>query len=134
MLAQESFADFLKRREKASEDFINGRAGSMLAMSALADPATFFPLAGQAVSGAERVNDTHRQSARQFGQGSTARLEILQSGADVEMGFWAGIVHADVVIRGQEGRVQLKLRVTEVFRRSEEGWKLAHRHIDAMKD
>jgi ketosteroid isomerase-like protein len=132
--ARESFADFLKRREKASEDYINGRAESILAMSAQHDPATFFSLAGQAVSGVERVNDTHRHSARQFGQGSKARMEILQFGADVEMGFWAGIMHADVALKGQASTVQLKLRITEVFRRGEEGWKLVHRHIDAMKD
>ena len=133
MPARESFSDFLKRRAKASEDFISGRSDSMMAMSSQRDPATFFPIAGCAVSGAERVNDTHRLSARQFSPGGKGRLEILQSGSDVEMGFWAGILHAEVIFKGEQEKVPMKLRITEVFRRSEEGWKLVHRHADEMK-
>jgi ketosteroid isomerase-like protein len=131
---RESFNDFLKRRAKASEDFMIGKPDLMMAMSTQQDPATFFPVAGTAISGAERVNDSHRQSARQFSPGSIGRLEILQSGSDVEMGFWAGILHAEVIFKGQDEKRPLKLRITEVFRRSEEGWKLVHRHADIMKE
>lgn len=133
MPARESFSDFLKRRTEASEEFINGSAETMLAMSAQQDPATFFPRIGAVVSGAERVNDFHRQTARQFSPGGKARIEVLHSGCDVEMGFWAGIVHADVVPRGQSERSQITLRITEVFRRNEAGWKLVHRHADELK-
>lgn len=132
MPARESFDDFLKRRAKASVDFLNGDFDAMLDMASLQDPATFFTVAGDVVSGAQRVNDVHRQGARQFAPGGAARVEILQSGSDVEMGFWAGIVHAEIILKGQSQKQSLKLRMTEVFRRNEQGWKLVHRHADRM--
>lgn len=133
MPARESFDDFMKRRSRASVGFLNGDLGDMLDMAALEDPSTFFPVNGGAVSGAERVNDVHRQSGRKFSSG-TAWVEMLQFGSDVEMGFWAGIVHADVVLRGETESRSVKLRMTEVFRRNEQGWKLVHRHADRMVD
>lgn len=131
MPARESFEDFMKRRAKASEGFLNGDFGDMLEMASHEDPSTFFPVNGGAVSGAQRVNDVHRQTARQFLHG-TARVEMLQYGSDVEMGFWAGVVHAEVVLKGETESKSIKLRMTEVFRRNEQGWKLIHRHADRL--
>ncbi|WEK06011.1 MAG: nuclear transport factor 2 family protein [Candidatus Devosia phytovorans] len=133
MPSRESFPDFLKRRAKASEDFLNGDFAAMLAMTSQEDPSTFFPRSGIAVSGAQRVNDVHRQTAREFVPGGSAQVEILQSGSDVEMGFWAGIVRAQAVLKGQSAPVSVNLRITEVFRRNEQGWKLVHRHADEFK-
>lgn len=132
MPSRESFADFMKRRARASVDFLNGDFQAMLDMAAQEDPSTFFPVSGVAVSGAQRVNDIHRQSGRQFLPGGTARVEILHSWSDVEMGFWAGIVHGEVLRKGQTGKETVKLRITEVFRRNEQGWKLIHRHADKL--
>lgn len=134
MPARECFDDFLKRRAKASVDFLNGDFAAMLDMASQQDPATFFPVSGIAVSGAQRVNDFHRQSGRKFAEGGVATVEILQSGSDVEMGFWAGIVHAEVMLKGQTEKSAVKLRITEVFRRNEQGWKLVHRHTDKYKE
>ena len=134
MSAHESFAEFLKRRVRASEDYISGSAETMLGMNTMSDPATFFQANGRVIEGAERINQAVWQSARNFGPGGRViRLEVLQSGSDVEMGFWNGIVHAEMSVKGQDALVATRLRVTEVFRRNEVGWKLIHRHADEMK-
>lgn len=134
MPASESFAEFLKRRVSASEDYINGSAETMLGMNAMRDPATFFPPNGMVIEGAERINQAVWLHARNFTPGSRViRLEVLHSGSDVEMGFWSGLVHAEMSMKGQGALVATRLRVTEVFRRNEAGWKLIHRHADEMK-
>ena len=130
----ESFDAFLKRREVVSGDYINGHAGSLLKMSALSDPATFFPPDGQSVRGAEAVNAAHAQAAKSFGEGSVGHFEILQSGSDGELGFWTGIQHAEAVLKGTDKPVPMKLRVTEVFRLEDGAWKLVHQHADEAKD
>ena len=134
MPARESFAEFLKRRTKASEDYINGSADTMLGMNAMTDPATFFPPNGTVIVGAERINQAVWQTARSFMPGSkVVRLDVLQSASDVEMGFWSGVVHAEMSVKGQGALVTTRLRITEVFRRNEAGWKLIHRHADKIE-
>ena len=133
MTNDESFEAFLKRREAVSGDYINGKAESLLEISTQKDPATFFPPNGKTVEGAKGVNQANEQGAKSFGEGSKGRFEILQSGADGELGYWTGIQHADAVLKGKDKPVPMKLRVTEVFRREGPDWQLVHRHADELK-
>lgn len=132
--AKTSFEQFLRTREAASVDYINGKAEALLALSATTDPATFFPPNGTTVSGAEAVNAANRDGAQSFGEGSTGRFEILQSGASDTLGFWTGIQHAHAKLVGKDQPVPMKLRVTEVFRREGAAWTLVHRHADPFKE
>ena len=128
--APERFEDFLVRREKVSLDYINGRADSLLEMSALQDPATFFPPSGKLVHGARAVNTANRSGAKAFAVGSKGRFEVLQAWSSGELGFWSGVQHAKVMMRGKDRPVAMQLRVTEVFRVDQGRWKLVHRHAD----
>ncbi len=47
----ESFDEFLKRRESVSLDYINGSPTTLIAISTSNDPATFFPPSGDRISG-----------------------------------------------------------------------------------
>lgn len=126
----ESFADFLARREEVSNAYIQGDAAPLLEMSVDSDPATFFPPSGERVVGVRKVNAANEKGAANFGQGSTGKFEVFQSGSSGDLGFWTGIQHADMVMKGKKDRVKMQLRVTEVFRRVNGAWKLAHRHAD----
>lgn len=126
----EGFDDFMKRREAVSTDYINGKADGLLALSATHDPATFFPPGGDQIQGASRVNAANEKGAHSFGEGSTGHFEILQSSSCDDLGFWTGIQHADVMMKGKDKPVSMQLRTTEVFRREKGEWKLVHRHAD----
>jgi ketosteroid isomerase-like protein len=129
----ESFEAFLQRREVVSGEYINGRVDGLIALSTHNNPATFFPPSGTRVDGADNVNAANRSGASAFRQGSTGRFEILQSGSDGALGFWTGIQHAEAMLTGKDEPVSMQLRVTEVFRREADGWKLVHRHADPLK-
>ena len=126
----ESFSAFLTRRERISGEYIQGNADSLIGISATAGPSTFFPPNGARVVGAAKVNAANRQGAKAFAEGSTGRFEVLQSGSSGKLGFWTGIQHADMAMKGAKKRVKMKLRITEVFRLERSGWKLVHRHAD----
>lgn len=126
----EDFEDFLKRREAISTDYINGRADGLLALSTTHDPATFFPPSGDRIQGASRVNAANEKGAHAFAEGSTGNFEILHSESGGDFGFWTGIQHAEVMMKGKDGPVSMQLRATEVFRREKGEWKLTHRHAD----
>ncbi len=129
-MAQESFGDFMRRREAVSTDYINGRAEGLLRLSTTNDPATFFPPSGDRIQGANRVNTANEKGAHTFAEGSTGYFEILHSSSSGDLGFWTGIQHAEVMMKGKDKPVSMQLRTTEVFRREKGEWKLVHRHAD----
>lgn len=126
----EGFGDFMRRREAVSTDYINGKPDGLLALSATHDPATFFPPSGDRIQGASRVNTANEKGAHTFGEGSTGHFEILNSSSSGDLGFWTGIQHAEVMMKGKDEPVSMQLRTTEVFRREKGEWKLVHRHAD----
>ena len=126
----EALEDFMKRREAISTDYINGRADGLLALSATHDPATFFPPSGDRIQGASQVNAANEKGAHTFVEGSTGYFEILHSSSSGDLGFWTGIQHAEVMMKGKDEPVSMQLRTTEVIRRDKGEWKLVHRHAD----
>ena len=58
---------------------------------------------------------------------------MLQHGHSDNLAFWTGLQHAEAEMKADGRKVPMKLHVTEVFRREEDGWKLIHRHADMAK-
>lgn len=130
----ETFEAFLSRREAVSSDYINGDFGSLAEISTTDDPASFLPPDGTSIVGAAAVNRANREGAARFCEGSSGHFETLNTASSGDIGFWTGLQHASVMLAGQKTPVQMKLRVTEVFRRESGAWKLIHRHADRAKD
>jgi ketosteroid isomerase-like protein len=129
----ETFDAFLVRREEISGEYIQGSVASLLGISTASGPATFFPPNGERVLGAAKVNAANKTGALAFAKGSVGKFEVLQSGSSGGLGFWTGIQHADMAMKGKKARVKMQLRVTEVFRLERGAWKLVHRHADMGK-
>ncbi|ULJ82016.1 hypothetical protein MF410_32050 (plasmid) [Rhizobium sp. C104] len=58
----ESFEEFMKRRESVSLDYINGNPATLIDISTSHDPATFFPPSGDRISGATNVNAANEKA------------------------------------------------------------------------
>jgi ketosteroid isomerase-like protein len=128
-----SFQDFLRTRERISNDYINGHPGPLKDITTQQDPATFFPPSGTTVQGAAAVSHGHSQGAASFRDGSTGQFEVMQSASSGTLAFWTGVQHAEVMMEGKDERVSMQLRTTEVFRLEDGEWKLIHRHADLRK-
>jgi ketosteroid isomerase-like protein len=126
----ESFDDFLRRREKASNDYIRGDAKALAGMLTTQNPSTFMPPTGAVVQHADAVRDAHVKGAAAFGPGSTGHFEVLNSGSSGALGYWTGRQFATMDVNGQDKPVPMVLRTTEVFRLEDGEWRLVHRHAD----
>jgi ketosteroid isomerase-like protein len=123
----------LLQRAAIAQAYVNGNAELLAQICSSDMPATFFSSAGDYELGADQVATRYRTDAKNFLAGNTS-LEILQIGAFGELAFWTGFQRASVQLKGKEQATPMSLRVTEVFSRDVEGWKLVHRHADFLKE
>jgi NAD(P)H-dependent FMN reductase/ketosteroid isomerase-like protein len=128
----ESFESFMQKRVAAARAYVNGDAAPLDEIVATRGTASFFPPNGGSETGAKEVSARYDRDVKSFGKGGETQLEVLQSGADGDVGFWTGFQSAKVKMNGAAEPVAMKLRITELFRRESGEWKMVHRHADAM--
>lgn len=128
----EVFEEFLRRRREASDAWIRGDAAPLSELLTINDPATFLPPGGAIIEHAGPARDAQVAGARAFGPASTGRFEILHSGSSGDLAYWTGRQVAEMDVKGEPERVAMTLRVTEIFRREEDAWRLVHRHADLV--
>jgi len=64
---------------------------------------------------------------------SSSEFEIFHMSASEGLAYWVGLQHAMIRVKGQQDVVPFHLRITEIFRKDKNQWKLIHRHADALK-
>jgi NAD(P)H-dependent FMN reductase/ketosteroid isomerase-like protein len=128
-----AFDGFMKKRDEIARDYVNGEFASLEKIVTRHDPATFLSPKGGTEQGAAAVASSYETGAKMFKKPGASKLEVLQSGASGDLAFWTGSQHAKVR-NGKGEPVEMTLRITEVFRFEDGGWKLAHRHADTKHD
>jgi NAD(P)H-dependent FMN reductase/ketosteroid isomerase-like protein len=129
--ATEDFRSFLARRDEIARAYVNGDGAPLEAITAHTGSASFFPPMGGVEQGTGAVDARYQKDVKVFMPGGQSQLEVLQSG-DGDIGFWTGFQKATVKMRGASEAREMKLRITEVFRRINGAWKLIHRHADTL--
>jgi ketosteroid isomerase-like protein len=129
---QHDFEQFLKQRGKVALSYINGDAAPLGEISTRHSPATFFRPSGDYYQGAEAVWSQYERDATNFESGSEGKLEILHLAASDGLAYWVGFQRATAHLRVRSEGVPFNLRVTELFRREGDTWKLIHRHADPL--
>lgn len=130
----EDFKEFIKRREEAAQSYVRGDAKPLEAIAVRHSDATFFAPNGGAEHGAEAVLARYKRDAESFEAGGESSFEILQMAAADGIAYWTGFQRATAYLKRKAAAIPFNLRVTEIFRREENEWKLVHRHADALAE
>ena len=131
---REDFKAFMKQRETVAAAYVSGDSAPLDAIVPRSGEASFFPPNGGSVQGAKEVLTRYGKDAKSFAPGGSSSFDVLQAGADGDIGYWTGFQNADARMGDADKKVHMKLRVTELFRFQDGGWKLIHRHADSAAD
>ena len=130
----EKFTAFMRKREAAARAYVSGDSEPVAALSLDVGQATFFDPGGGFTEGAPEVNRVNREGAQSFGPDSSTQLEVHDSDESGDLAFWVGYQLAEVELRGKGRKVPMRIRVTEIFRRVGDEWRMIHRHASMAKE
>src|SRR4029434_5912156 len=125
-LADSEWATFMAKLEAAEHEFAQGRPAAFKALWSHSDDASICGAFGGVESGWDKVASRLDWASSQFSDGTRSREEIKSAvGAD-----FAYIIQTEQIRFRVPGRTEhstLDLRVTMVFRREADGWRIVHR-------
>ena len=109
----------------------NGDPGPRLAIWSTREPVSVLGAARSAV-GLQEVRELFQSLGDTFSDCTSYEYEIVAADVVGEMAFTAGYERTEASINGQPR--QYVLRATQIYRREDGEWKVAHRHADAAAD
>jgi len=110
-----------------------------MSMFSVHDDVTLANPMGPPLRGPSAVMDGGMQGAASFKEGGSLRFadvstsfEEISRYATSDLGYVVQIERHEGQLAGGDDRVVIALRVTLIFRREEDAWKIAHRHADPI--
>ncbi|HEX3285144.1 MAG TPA: nuclear transport factor 2 family protein [Mycobacterium sp.] len=107
----------------------NGQVGPRMALWSHHEPVSLFG-AVLTQHGWSAIEPAFEWLATTFHGGESCDYEVLAAGASGDLGYIAGIEHSVVATSADGEPKRYQLRVTTVFRREDDAWKVVHRHGD----
>lgn len=126
--SEKEFELVVKQMQEANKDFSQGNPGALNALWSHADDVTFVGgFGGAEVKGWKSVEPTLNQSSKKMPAGSTYTFENIASNLGTDMAYLLQLEH----YRLDNGK-GIDSRVTILFRKEADGWKIIHKHADGL--
>ena len=117
--------------DRRSTAFLKGDGRPVLEQFSRRDDVTLANPLGPPRLGRADVEEAVEAAAANFEDGSV-RFEDLSRYATDDLGYVVYLEQAEVRLAGSDEMVPSTLRVTMIFRREGDTWKVAHRHADPI--
>ena len=124
--------EFPEQYHRALEAVLNGDPSLQERLwSRRADVTLANPL-GPPARGWTEVSNTLRRAVSQFSGGEVLGLERISGYSSGDLAYILEIERVRVKAGGAREPAPSSLRVTTIFRREDDGWKVLHRHADPI--
>jgi ketosteroid isomerase-like protein len=120
----------LPRLIEADTALHNGDEGPRMDMWSHGDPVTLFG-AVLSARGWREIAPVFERLGSQFSHCESFDYEVTAAGASGDLAYIAGIEHTKASVGGAAPDAY-ELRVTTIFRREDDEWKVVHRHADPL--
>jgi len=124
------FDDVMAEARRALDSIAKGNPDGYKALYSEGDDITIGNPFGGFGRGKEAVYEQMERAASYFRDGQTLSFETVMQSVGPEFAYTVEIERFRTKIGGHDEPSEVALRVTCVYRREPEGWKLVHRHAD----
>jgi ketosteroid isomerase-like protein len=132
MSERNAFLEWVDTRLRDAEQALhNGDAAPRLEIWSGNDPVTVLG-AWKSATGQEELRELFRGLEATFSDCTSYAFEIVAADVIGDMAYTVGYEHTEASVNGEPRRYTL--RATQIYRREDGEWKVAHRHADTVPD
>ncbi len=131
MTPEDELRQAVEHIKVVSQQYLAGEAAPFLACDQHADDVTIFGAWGAYERGWEQVGPRLEWGAARYRGGHTD-FELLALSVSGDLGYTVWIERGEGRVVGVDEVRPMALRVTQIYRREADGWKIIHRHGDAV--
>ena len=124
------FDEVMAQSRAALDQIANGIPDGYKALYSLGEDITLGNPFGGFGRGRAAVHEQLERAASHYRDGETTSFETVSQFVGADVAYTVEIERFKAKVGGQRETSDLALRVTCVYRREEDGWKLVHRHAD----
>jgi ketosteroid isomerase-like protein len=121
--------DTVRHHAAAATAVRNGDASPLIEMLSKHDPVTLFPASQPSKLGWTQVSEAFNRVASLYSSGTPVEFEVVAAGVSGDLAYLVGVERGSAAVSGGAPE-PASLRVTQIYRREDAGWKLVHRHAD----
>jgi len=114
--------------------FIRGDAEAQKPLWSRRDDVTLANPLGPPAKGFEGVCGVMDRAAEQVSDGEGYTFDTISWVETADLAYEVGLERSRTRLASAAAKVPISLRVTTVFRREDDGWKIVHRHADPITD
>ena len=131
-MSQSDFDGAVEAYRQALDAFLKGDPKPATAFFSRRDDVTLANPFGLPRLGPAEVDKAIKEAAANFKDGSVRRIEEVSRYNTPDLGYVVQLERAEARLSGSEDMTPIALRVTMIFRREGDTWKVAHRHADPI--
>ena len=131
-VASDELDAVIEQFRRAQEAFCRGDAEPAKAFFSRRDDVTLANPLGPVRRGRTEVEDAAEQAAANLRDGGDVRYEEVSRYVTSELAYVVHVERVEAKVGGREELSSVSLRVTMIFRREDDTWKIVHRHADPI--
>jgi ketosteroid isomerase-like protein len=124
------FDELMTRARDALDQMVKGNPEGYKALYSRQQDITLGNPFGGFGRGVEEVYEQLERAASYFRDGETIAFETVTQSVGADVAYTVEIERTRAKVGGQAETSDIAVRVTCVYRREDDGWKLVHRHAD----
>jgi ketosteroid isomerase-like protein len=128
----DDFGATVEKHHRALDTFVTGDAGPLHALYSRREDVTIANPFGPPQCGWAAVEDTTARAAAHYADGRALGFDEVSKYVTPELAYTVELEHYEVKVGGSDNVSPVSLRVTTVFRREDDSWKVVHRHADPI--